>query len=378
MPVCLSPIPVGSCFSKLFDNFVFLSSFCTWLVFSILIACRYNLSFITLYYCFSYRDTFMFSVVIPLYNKEAYILSTVESVLAQNFLDFELLIVDDGSVDGSLLALEGIDDCRVRIILQSNQGVGAARNRGMFEAKYDWIAFIDADDLWSAGHLSELHALTKLSSSLGMVSTRTLKVAKDLTLSVAEEIKSGNPRLIDYFVVASKQPEIITSSSVAINKKAFDSLGGFSDKGSGEDLEYWVKVALSYSVAISDKVTSYYRLGTGGIMDTQSKAREKIPQKISSINDMSPAISLLVTESLKNPSILQEKRIKKYINSVLFSIVKVAVYNNNISVAKGYSKLALPQLNSTYIFFPIFRVTPNLILNKIKNRYIKRKEVRET
>lgn len=320
----------------------------------------------------------MFSVVIPLYNKEAYILSTVESVLAQNFLDFELLIVDDGSVDGSLLALEGIDDCRVRIILQSNQGVGAARNRGMFEAKYDWIAFIDADDLWSAGHLSELHALTKLSSSLGMVSTRTLKVAKDLTLSVAEEIKSGNPRLIDYFVVASKQPEIITSSSVAINKKAFDSLGGFSDKGSGEDLEYWVKVALSYSVAISDKVTSYYRLGTGGIMDTQSKAREKIPQKISSINDMSPAISLLVTESLKNPSILQEKRIKKYINSVLFSIVKVAVYNNNISVAKGYSKLALPQLNSTYIFFPIFRVTPNLILNKIKNRYIKRKEVRET
>lgn len=319
----------------------------------------------------------MFSVVIPLYNKEDFILSTVESVLGQNFTDFELLIVDDGSIDGSLLALKDIDDCRVRILPQSNQGVGAARNKGMAEAKYDWIAFLDADDLWSINHLNELNEITKISSSLGMIATASLKT-RNLNLPTAEQYEPGKIRLVDYFVEASKKPELIHTSCVAINKKVFHDIGGFSDKGSGEDLEYWVKVALSYPVAVSDKVTSYYLLGTGGIMDTQHKARQKTPQVISSINDMSPAISLLVKESLKNPDILKQKRIKKYINSVLFSIVKVAVYNDNIPLAKGYSKLALPQLNYTYIFFPIFRVTPNLILNKIKNRYSKAKEVRET
>lgn len=320
----------------------------------------------------------MFSVVIPLYNKEKYILRTVASVLAQNFTKFELLIIDDGSVDSSLLALEHISDCRVRIIQQDNQGVGAARNKGMVEAQYDWIAFLDADDLWSVNHLNELNEIIKTSSSLGMIATRCLRKNKYLNLPTVEEYKPGKICLIDYFVEASKQPEIINSSCVAINKKVFRSIGGFSNKRSGEDLEYWVKVALLYPVAVSDKVTSYYLLGTGGIMDSQHEVREKTPQIISSINDMSPAISVLVKESLKNPSILKEKRIKKYINSVLFSIVKVAVYNDNISLAKGYSKLALPQLSPTYIFFPVFRVTPDLILNKIKNRYSKAKEIRES
>ena len=79
----------------------------------------------------------MFSVVIPLYNKEEYILRTVESVLSQSFVDFELIIVDDGSVDSSLEVIKNISDSRIRIIQQANQGVGPARITGMAEAKYD-------------------------------------------------------------------------------------------------------------------------------------------------------------------------------------------------------------------------------------------------
>jgi len=84
----------------------------------------------------------MFSVVIPLYNKEKYILRAVESVLSQDFKNFELIVVDDGSVDNSLISIKNISDSRVRVIKQTNQGVGSARNKGMTEANNEWMPYM--------------------------------------------------------------------------------------------------------------------------------------------------------------------------------------------------------------------------------------------
>jgi len=90
----------------------------------------------------------MFSVVIPLYNKERSVKNTIESVLNQTFQDFEVIVVNDGSTDNSLEVVKSFNDERIRIINQKNSGVSSARNRGIKEAKYEWIAFLDADDLW--------------------------------------------------------------------------------------------------------------------------------------------------------------------------------------------------------------------------------------
>lgn len=89
-----------------------------------------------------------FSIVIPLYNKEKSITTTINSVLNQTCGDFELIIVNDGSTDTSLEIVQSIKDERIRIINQKNGGVSSARNQGIIEAKFDWIAFLDADDLW--------------------------------------------------------------------------------------------------------------------------------------------------------------------------------------------------------------------------------------
>ncbi|MCX6184716.1 MAG: glycosyltransferase family A protein, partial [Flavobacterium sp.] len=91
-----------------------------------------------------------FSVIIPVYNKEQFLVHTINSVLNQSFTDFELLLIDDGSTDSSPALLNQFTDERIKLISQNNQGVSAARNLGIKEAKAPYIAFLDADDLWES------------------------------------------------------------------------------------------------------------------------------------------------------------------------------------------------------------------------------------
>lgn len=310
----------------------------------------------------------MFSVVIPLYNKEEYILRTVESVLSQSFVDFELIIVDDGSVDSSLEVIKDISDSRIRIIQQANQGEGPARNTGMTEAKYDWIALLDADDAWFTNHLSELAKIINTSSSLGMVATRFLETDTNLYKIANSEDEPSQIRSIDYFLEASKEIGIVCSSSVAISKEAFNSVGGFSDAKMGADLEYWARVALSYPVAISDKITCYYFRGAGGVMESESDAARKKPD-IKSLKDLSPSVNMLVERATENPAILKRNSIKKYINSRLFNGVKGSVFNKDIKRAKKLSNLSLPQLDKIAVFLFVFNLTPEPILKNIFKIY---------
>ena len=96
------------------------------------------------------------SIIVPVYNAEKFIKATIDSVLAQDFTDFELLLVDDRSSDSSCELIESYDDPRVKLIRQEeNKGAYAARNRGLTEADGRYIAFLDADDLWEKDKLSK-------------------------------------------------------------------------------------------------------------------------------------------------------------------------------------------------------------------------------
>src|SRR5690606_30655868 len=109
-----------------------------------------------------------FSIVIPLYNKEKHILSTINTVLAQTFQDFEIVVVNDGSKDNSAKLVNEIQDPRVRLISQNNSGVSAARNTGIKEASGGYIALLDADDLWLECHLENIHTLIKKFPDYGL------------------------------------------------------------------------------------------------------------------------------------------------------------------------------------------------------------------
>lgn len=96
----------------------------------------------------------MISVIIPLYNKEQIVERSVRSVLSQDYDDFEVVIVDDGSTDRSKEVVRGIDDARIRIVEQENGGPSKARNTGVRYAKGEWVVFLDADDELLPGALS--------------------------------------------------------------------------------------------------------------------------------------------------------------------------------------------------------------------------------
>lgn len=97
----------------------------------------------------------LFSVVIPTYNAERFIGLTLHSIFCQTEQDFEIVLVNDGSTDGTLQILENIRDERLRVVTQENGGECAARNRGLREARGRYIAFLDSDDVWHTNHLQQ-------------------------------------------------------------------------------------------------------------------------------------------------------------------------------------------------------------------------------
>lgn len=200
----------------------------------------------------------MFSVVIPLYNKELSITNTVQSVLDQTYQNFEIVIINDGSTDSSIKAVEAINDNRIRLIHQENQGVSAARNRGIKEAKYEWIAFLDGDDLWEPNHLEEVNKMMVIYSDEKVFVTSF--VYSDNRPMFKHPRQTPIFKIENYFKETIKESLMWTSVAV-VNKRCFDSVGGFNEiLKYGEDLELWLRLANGFEIIKSSKVTAIYRI----------------------------------------------------------------------------------------------------------------------
>ena len=200
----------------------------------------------------------MFSIVIPLYNKELSIGDTIVSVLNQKFKDFELLIINDGSTDKSLDVVKTIKDHRIRIIDQKNQGVSSARNRGVNESLYDFIAFLDGDDIWKNNHLEVLYKMHQEFSDASVFVT-SFDYSNDRAIFRNKRVKEVS-KVENYFEEAITE-NIITSSNVLVKKNAFKVVGLFNENIKyGEDLDLWYRLAQKFDIIKSTKVTAIYRV----------------------------------------------------------------------------------------------------------------------
>ena len=203
----------------------------------------------------------MFSVIIPLYNKANYINKSVLSVLDQKFPDFELIIINDGSTDNSLEIAQKFNDHRIHIIDQKNIGVSTARNNGVKKAKYEFIAFLDADDWWAPDYLAEMSKLIKKYPDARLWASKYYKVKfrKNIEANIGLE-KNFSEGYINYFrVYAQTMWMPVTSSSFIMPVKYFNDLGGFkASLKIGEDFDLWVRIAMKYKIAYLNKALVYY------------------------------------------------------------------------------------------------------------------------
>ena len=197
------------------------------------------------------------SVVIPVYNKQAYIKDTINSVLTQSFADYELIIIDDGSTDNSVSIIQNFDDSRIKFFSQENAGVSAARNRGVALAQSDIIAFLDADDTWYPNHLQEIYSLSQSFPQAGLFATayrikHSDKLLKDVVYSFEK-----NPIELMPFYKNTTVRFLFYTSNFALRKSVIEREGGFKSIHA-EDSELFLRLGHKYPLAYSNVLTMLY------------------------------------------------------------------------------------------------------------------------
>lgn len=195
------------------------------------------------------------SVIIPTYNRAAKVRNAIESVLSQTFSDLEVIVVDDGSSDDTGRILGEMFGNRIRYYAQANQGVSAARNKGIAEARGEWISFLDSDDLWEKDKVEwQLKALERFGSQCGACYTdaRVLNYPEKRTLfQMAQEshrhegIMGVNTEVLKLLVRPGGAGMVLSACSLLARADLVERTGGLNPKlRYQQDTEFMFRLAL--------------------------------------------------------------------------------------------------------------------------------------
>lgn len=245
-----------------------------------------------------------FSVVIPLHNKAQYIQRAIFSVLNQTYDNYEVVVVNDGSTDISLEKASEIKNDRLRILSQHNQGVSAARNKGIRDAKNEWIAFLDADDEWLPTFLQEINALRDEFPDCGVYGVSYQVTDKNKISSPSDNLpyKKGWRGVIGDIYRDFRVYNPFNSSSVVVNRKLLDEVGGFPPNiREGEDNITWMKLFRVTKIAYINTPLSIYH------KDAENRACFDFENRLEQYAPVSYLLGLLesgdVPESLRQSAI---------------------------------------------------------------------------
>ena len=216
------------------------------------------------------------SVIVPTYNTLAYLPEAIDSILNQTFEDFEILLVNDGSTDGTEQWAKTLDDSRVHYIYQQNQGLSAARNTGIRLAQGKYIAFLDADDSWDATKLAKQVAYLIAYPQVGMVHAW-------VSFMDAEGVSTG--RIWKTQAQGWVLPQLLHRNDVAVlsvlvRRECFEQIGEFDTQlKSLEDWEIWLRLAAKYPIGILQEPLAQYRQLPGS-MSRNCKVMEESFNKV--------------------------------------------------------------------------------------------------
>ncbi|WP_293895290.1 glycosyltransferase family A protein [Flavobacterium sp.] len=274
----------------------------------------------------------IFSIVIPLYNKEKFVLNALQSVFNQTFENYEILIVEDASTDKSLDVILNIKSEKVIIIKHvSNKGLSAARNTGVKNAKSNYIAFLDADDYWKDTYLEELFLLIKSFPEAKLFATNYEELFQNnLILLPNNKAKNLEEKMIipDFFAISLAQP-LYCPSSFCVEKSVFDAIGFYNESiRFGEDVDFNIRANYSYKLAYSKKPLVRYTMISQNQI-TQSAVSGKF------ITDFDFFDSKETSKSLKKfldfHRYIMAKHYKDEDNAVAFEKMKKGIDSKNLN-----------------------------------------------
>jgi glycosyltransferase involved in cell wall biosynthesis len=199
------------------------------------------------------------AVVIPAYNASATISKSLQSVFAQSKLPEEIIVVDDGSTDGTVEIVHSFGSS-VKLVKSPHLGVAAARNRGVRESRCDWIAFLDADDIWMRDKLELQFRVVQDESTLVYTDAIVVSGTDRWVLSGVATCYEGH--VLEQLLLGN----FITNSSVIVRKAVFQALGGYPEHLRAiVDWPLWLKISAAHAVQYVNKPLVEYRVSEGGI-----------------------------------------------------------------------------------------------------------------
>lgn len=205
-----------------------------------------------------------FSVIIPLYNKGELVTEAIRSVLAGTRLPREIIVIDDGSTDSGAMHVTSLGSPLVRLVRQENAGVSAARNRGIREAKADFIAFLDADDYWESDHLARIDHLRTAFPKAALYGTGFYLLYPDgshRSPRIRRLKRNQGPQRVRHFYETWSRGNFFCASSVAVSRRRLVGGNIYFPEGErlGEDQDVWFRLAEQGPVAYDPAASVAYR-----------------------------------------------------------------------------------------------------------------------
>lgn len=203
----------------------------------------------------------MFSIIMPYYKNSHTVNRSIDSVIAQSYKNFELIIIDDGSKDNINDIVKSYNDNRINLIIKDNGGVSSARNLGILNSKYDYICFLDSDDEYDFNHLQVMFDFTQRFTNFKMFVTGHMRRGASVFNSIDLINFDGKNQIIidNYFKFSINKAQLIHTNSVCIHKDITKKVGLFEvGVNRGEDTDLWCRISLFFDIVFINQATTYY------------------------------------------------------------------------------------------------------------------------
>ena len=212
------------------------------------------------------------SIVIANYNMGKFLPLAVQSVLNQTYANIEIHVVDDGSTDNSTEVMKQFDsDPRVHYHYKPNQGQASAKNRGILESKGDFVAFLDADDLWTPTKIEKQMPCFNTSSKVGVVYTNYTLMTEEGEIIPAPLRKYYSGNITGRLLIEN----IVTGMTSIVRKECFETVGLFDESlPMGIDYDLWLRISAKYEFLFLDEITYLYRQWGGQMSHNYMKRYE--------------------------------------------------------------------------------------------------------